>query len=81
MVAWSPDLFVVDPAPIVAVVERLQRKGGREIIARCPTEADGRAAADWFVDRISRLVPELSVTASVEQGGGQWMVAVMTGRR
>ena len=81
VVAWSPDLFVVDPAPIVAVVERLQRKGGREIIARCPTEADGRAAADWFVDRISRLVPELSVTASVEQGGGQWMVAVMTGRR
>lgn len=81
VVAWDPELFVVDPAPIVAVVERLQRKGGREIIARCPTEADGEAAAMWFVDRLSRLVPALSVTTSVESGGGQWMVAVMTGRR
>ncbi len=81
VVAWDPELFVVDPAPIVAVVERLQRKGGREIIARCPTEADGEAAASWFVDRLSRLVPALSVSTSVEPGGGQWMVAVMTGRR
>ena len=81
VVAWSSDLFVVDPAPIVAVVERLQRKGGREIICRCPTEDDADAAADWFVDRLSRLLPELVVDTSVEPGGGQWMVAVMTGRR
>jgi hypothetical protein len=81
VVEWSPELFVVDPAPIVAVVERLQRKGGRELIARCPTEADGEAAASWFLDRLSRLVPSLAVSTSVEQGGGQWMIAVEAARR
>jgi len=81
VVEWSPDLFLVDPAPIVAVVERLQRKGGRELIARCPTEADGEAAAAWFLDRLSRLVPSLTVSTSVEQGGGQWMIAVAAARR
>jgi hypothetical protein len=80
VVAWNPELFIVDPAPIVAVVERLQRKGGREIIGRCPTEADAQAAADWFIDRLSRLVPDLVIDASVEPGGGQWMVAVMSAR-
>lgn len=43
-------------------------------------EADARAAADWFVDRLSRLVPTLAVTTSVEQGGGQWMIAVAAAR-
>jgi hypothetical protein len=81
VVEWSPELFVGDPAPIVAVVERLQRKGGRELIARCPTEADGEAAASWFLDRLSRLVPSLAVSTSVEQGGGQWMIAVEAARR
>lgn len=80
VVAWSPALFVVEPAPIVAVVERLQRRGGREIIARCPSESDGEEAAAWFVDRLSRLVPDLRVTTSVEQGGGQWMIAVAADR-
>ena len=46
---------MVDPAPIIASVERLQAKGGREVVARCPTEADGEEAAAWLVDRISRL--------------------------
>jgi hypothetical protein len=81
VVEWDGELFIVDPAPIVAVVERLQRKGGREIIGRCPTEDDADAAADWFVDRLSRLVPDLVIETSVEPGGGQWMVAVMTARR
>ena len=81
VVEWDGELFIVDPAPIVAVVERLQRKGGREIIGRCPTEDDADAAADWFVDRLSRLVPDLVSETSVEPGGGQWMVAVMTARR
>ena len=40
VVSWSSDLFVVDPAPIVASVDRLAKKGGRELMARCPTEAD-----------------------------------------
>jgi hypothetical protein len=81
VVEWNPELFLVEPAPIVSVVERLQRKGGRELIARCPTEADAETAAEWFVDRLSRLVPTLAVTTSVEQGGGQWMIAVATARR
>jgi hypothetical protein len=29
VVAWSPELLVVEPAPIVATVDRLTRKGGR----------------------------------------------------
>jgi hypothetical protein len=76
VVPWADHLFVVDPAPIVATVERLQRKGGRELVARCPTEDDAEAAADWLVDRISRLQPDLVVRSSVEQGGGQYVVVL-----
>lgn len=75
-VAWPDELFVVDPAQILTSVERLDRKGGREIMARCPTEADAQDAAAWLVDRLSRLTPELPVTASVEPGGGQFMVVL-----
>ncbi len=75
-VPWSDDLFVVDPAPILTSVERLDRKGGREIMARCPTQADADEAAAWLVDRLSRLAPQLAVHASVEQGGGQYLVAL-----
>src|SRR3954470_17574338 len=75
VVPWADHLFVVDPAPIVATVERLQRKGGREVVARCPTREDADEAADWLVDRLSRLAPGLDVAASVEQGGGQFVVA------
>ncbi len=76
VVPWPDELFVVDPAPIVATVERLQRKGGREVVARCPSEADGDAAAEWLVDRISRLQPDLVVTAEVELAGGQYVVVL-----
>lgn len=76
VVPWSDDLFVIEPAPIVAVVERLGRKGGREVVGRCPTRADGDAAAAWLVDRISRLRPGLEVTAEVEPGGGQFLLAL-----
>ncbi len=77
VVAWPARLFVVDPSPIIASVERLQRKGGREIMARCPTLADGEDAATWLVDRISRLHPGLSVTAEVEPGGGQYLLVLL----
>ena len=73
---WADHLFVVDPAPIIASVERLQRKGGREVVARCPTLADGQEAATWLVDRISRLEPDLAVTAEVEPGGGQFLLVL-----
>ena len=78
VVAWSPDLFVVDPAPIVATVDRLGRKGGREVMARCPSQADGDAAAVWLVDRLSRFAPGLAVRADVEPGGGQFLVVLRT---
>jgi hypothetical protein len=45
-------------------------------MARCPTRADAEVAADWLTDRLSRLVPELDVTTSVEPGGQQFMVVV-----
>jgi hypothetical protein len=76
VVSWPDRLFVVDPAPIIASVERLQRKGGREVMARCPTLADGHEAATWLVDRLSRLQPGLTVMADVEPGGGQFLLVL-----
>ncbi len=75
-VPWSEELFVVDPAPILTSVDRLDRKGGREIMARCPSRADADEAAAWLEDRLSRLAPQLVVRASVEQGGGQFLVVL-----
>ncbi len=79
VVEWDTELFVVDPAPILGTVERLARKGGREVMARCPTAADGEAAASWLADRISRLAPGLTTEAAVEPGGGQFLVVLRTG--
>ena len=77
-VNWPPDLFVVDAAPIVPTVDRLARKGGREVVARCPSRVDADRAGAWLVDRLSRLVPELAVTAKVEAGGGQFLLVLAT---
>lgn len=73
-IPWPDDLFLIDPSPIIASVERLERKGGREVMARCVDRADAEAAATWLVDRISRLAPSLSVTADIEPGGGQHLL-------
>jgi hypothetical protein len=78
VVPWPAELFVVDPAPILGTVERLARKRGRDVMARCPTEADARAAGDWLVDRIARLIPGLAVEATAEPGGGQYLVVLTT---
>ncbi|QCB94784.1 hypothetical protein [Cellulomonas shaoxiangyii] len=78
VVPWSPDLFVVDPAPIAETVERLRRKGGREVVARCPSRADADQAAAWLVDRLSRFAPDLAVATQVEPGGGQFLLALRT---
>ncbi|MEP6625538.1 MAG: hypothetical protein ABJC79_13920 [Acidimicrobiia bacterium] len=78
VVPWPDEIFVVDPAPILAAVERLARRRGRDVMARCPTEADAVAAGDWLVDRISRLVPALDVTATAEPGGGQYLLVIST---
>ena len=76
MVKWADHLFLFDPAPILGSVHRLESKGGREMMARVPSKADGEEAAAWLVDRLSRLVPNLKVTTKIEPGGGQFMLIV-----
>jgi hypothetical protein len=78
VVEWPTHLFVADPAVILTTVERLQRKGGREIVGRCLERQDADNAAAWIVDRISRLEPTLGVSADVESGGGQYLVVLRT---
>ena len=73
-VPWADHLFVVDPAPILASSDRLDRKGGREVMARCPSRADADEAAIWLVDRLSRLHPSLDLTTEIEPGGGQFLL-------
>ena len=76
VVAWSQELYVVEPAPIVAIVDRLTRKGGREVVARCPSRADADKAAAWLLDRLSRFAPELALATQVEAGGGQFLLVL-----
>ena len=74
VVPWAEHLFVVDPAPIIATVETLERKGGRAVVARCPSRDDADAAAGWLADRVSRLSPEAGLRTEVDAGGGQFLV-------
>lgn len=76
VVPWATHLFVVDPAPLFETSEMLRRKGGRTVVARCPTKTDGDEAAAWLVDRMSRLAPDLGLRATVEPGGSQFMVVL-----
>jgi hypothetical protein len=78
VVPWAEDLDVDAAAPIRAPAERLHRKGGREVMARCPTDVDAEHAAAWLVDRMSRLAPTLSVAAEIEPGGGQYLLVLRT---
>lgn len=77
VIPWPDHLFVADPAPLLAVAERLQRKGGRELVGRCPTASDAEETATWLVDRLSRLAPDLAVRADIIEGGGQYLVALV----
>jgi hypothetical protein len=81
VIAWPDRLYVAEPAPLIAVAERLERKGGREVVGRSPSKQDAQEAADWLVDRFSRLAPDLPVTATIEAGGGQFLLVLSTGRR
>ena len=76
VVEWPKELFVADPASIVTSAERLARKRGSEAMGRCPTEADAVAAAEWLVDRLSRLAPSLDVESRIQAGGGQYLVVL-----
>jgi hypothetical protein len=78
VVAWPEHLIVVDPAPIIAAAERLERKGGREAMARCPTHQDAEETAAWLVDRLSRLAPGLVVNSQIASTGGQFLVSLST---
>lgn len=78
VVPWNADLFVIDPVPIVQTVDRLANKGGREIFCRCPSPQDADDTAAWLVDRISRLEPALTLSSEIQEGGGQYMVALRT---
>ncbi|TWT50454.1 hypothetical protein Pla22_31970 [Rubripirellula amarantea] len=76
VVKWPDHLIVVDPASIIAATDRLERKGGRETMARCPTKADAEETAAWLIDRISRLSPNLSLTHQITSSGGQYLVVL-----
>ena len=76
VVEWSDALFVADPAPLIPSVERLSRKGGREAMARCLNQEDANMAADWLLDRLSRLAPELDCSVKIEPGGGQFLLVL-----
>ena len=78
VVHWADHLFVVDPAVIISSVERLANKGGREAMARCPTQEDAEQAGQWLIDRISRLEPGLTVHTKIEPGGGQFLLVLST---
>ena len=67
---------MVDPSPIFETVERLRKKGGREIIARCPGQREAEEASEWLLDRLKRLAPELDLSTEIKSGGGQYVLAL-----
>jgi len=77
VVPWPPDLFVVDPVPLIATTDRLKRKGGREVMARCLTIEDAEQTAAWLLDRVARLQPDLVISSRIDEGGGQFMVSLL----
>ncbi len=77
VVPWPADLFVIDPVPIIAATDRLRRKGGREVMCRSLSSSEAEATADWLVDRVGRLHPDLELTSRVDEGGGQFLVSLV----
>ena len=76
VVPWSDSLFVIDPAPIIGVVEQLTRKPGRVAVARCPSKPDADEASAWLLDRLSRLAPDLDFGTKIEPGGGGFLLVL-----
>ncbi len=76
VVPWPDHLFVIDPAPIVATVDHLTRKRGKAVMARCIDRSDADAAAHWLADRLTRLAPDTPMRATVDPGGGQFLVVL-----
>ena len=74
VVPWAEYLLVAEPASIVETVERLSRKGGRELVARCMSADDAAEASEWLLDRLSRFAPDVRFETQINQGGGQFML-------
>ena len=81
VIRWPDRLLVSEPAALLTTVDRLERKGGREIVGRCPGQGDAEETATWLADRLARLAPGLPVTSTVEAGGGQHLVVLAVARR
>jgi hypothetical protein len=79
-IAWPSELILFDPAPIIQSAERLAAKGGREVVARCASKADANEAATWLLGRLSRLIPRITFTSRIDEGGGQFMVSLLAPR-
>lgn len=60
-VPWPNVFFVADPAPIITSTEWLARKRGSEARVDARPKPSAVAAAEWLVDRLSRLAPSLHV--------------------
>jgi hypothetical protein len=54
----------------------LARKGGREVVARCPGQREADEATEWLLDRLARLAPESKFAVDIKQGGGQFMLSL-----
>jgi len=78
IVDWPDHLFVVEPAPIIASTDRLVKKGGREIMARCPTTSDADDASAWLLDRLDRLHPGVEFSSDTNEAGGQYLLVLQT---
>lgn len=78
VVPWPQHLIVGDAAPIVATVDRLARKGGREAVGRFQTQADADQASEWLLDRLSRFAPSMRFSTQITPGGGQFLLALKT---
>lgn len=75
---WTDEIVVADAAPLIETVERLERKGGREVVGRCMDEADAKAASEWLLDRLSRLAPGKRFSVDLKSGGGQYLLSLST---
>jgi len=74
VIQWPSNLMVFEPAPIIATVERLAKKGGKEAVGRCADSQDAELASTWLLDRLYRFTPELSFKTEVIPGGGQFVL-------
>ena len=74
VIQWPSNLMVFEPAPIIATVDRLAKKGGKEAVGRCADAKDAELAASWLLDRLSRYSPDTSFKVETVQGGGQYVL-------